>query len=62
MTTEYFFNLDRLEGGIDRNLAPGVDTTIYNGDQAMISVVRFASNAKGSVHHHQEADSPLLEL
>ncbi len=54
MTTEYFFNLDRLVGGIDRNLAPGVDTTIYKGDQAMISVVRFASNAKGSMHHHQE--------
>ena len=49
-----FFNLDNLENGIDRNLAPGIDTTIYCGDQAMISVVRFEPNSKGSVHSHPE--------
>lgn len=49
-----FFNLDTLENGIDRNLAPGVDTTIFSGDQAMISVVRFEPGTTGQIHHHPE--------
>ena len=49
-----FFNLDTTDGGLPRNLAPGIDTTIYAGDQAMISVVRFAPGSVGSIHHHPE--------
>ncbi len=54
MSRKVFFNLNALEGGIDRNLAPGVDTTIFAGDQAMISVVRFEPGARGQIHYHPE--------
>ncbi|MDJ0609249.1 MAG: cupin domain-containing protein [Kiloniellales bacterium] len=54
MRPENFFNLDDLEGGISRELAPGITTTVYSGDQAMISIVRFEPNRKGTLHHHPE--------
>ncbi len=34
-----FFNLETLEGGIERMLADGVNTNIFVGDEAMLSVV-----------------------
>lgn len=49
-----FFNIDSAEGGISRELAPGITTTIYSGDQAMLSIVRFEPNVRGTVHHHPE--------
>ena len=49
-----FFNLDTLEGGIERELGPGIKTTIYAGEQAMISVVRLDPGAVGQIHHHPE--------
>ncbi len=54
MRPDNFFNLDDLEAGTPRQLAPGITTTIYTGDQAMISVVRFEQNAKGKLHHHPQ--------
>ena len=54
MKPENFFNIDALEGGIDRELAPGITTTIYPGEQAMISVVRMEPGAEGTLHHHPE--------
>lgn len=54
MRPENFFNLDDLEAGIQRQLAPGITTTIYSGEQAMISVVRFEPNAQGTLHHHPQ--------
>lgn len=54
MSEQHFFNLDRLENGIERNLGPGIDTTVYCGEQAMISVVRIEPGAKGEIHHHPE--------
>ena len=54
MRAENFFNIDTLEGGIDRVLAPGIVTTVFPGDQAMISIVRFEANVRGTVHHHPE--------
>jgi len=35
-------------------LAEGVSTTVYPGDQAMVSIVRFESHSKGMMHHHPE--------
>ncbi len=49
-----FFNLDTLEGGITRELAPGITTSIFAGEQAMVSVVRFAPDARGTIHEHPE--------
>jgi len=54
MRPEFFFNIDTSEGGIERELAPGITTTIYPGDQAMISIVRFEAHARGTLHHHPE--------
>ncbi|MEL6477145.1 MAG: cupin domain-containing protein [Pseudomonadota bacterium] len=54
MRPENFFHLDDLTGGITRDLAPGLTATVYNGDQAMVSIVRFAPGAKGTLHHHPE--------
>ena len=54
MSDAAFYNLFKPEGGIVRNLAEGVDTNIFVGDQAMLSVVELAPNAKGSVHSHPE--------
>ncbi len=54
MRPENFFNLDDLEAGISRELAPGITTAVYTGDQAMVSVVRIKPNTKGTLHHHPE--------
>ncbi|MEM8792395.1 MAG: cupin domain-containing protein [Pseudomonadota bacterium] len=54
MRPENFFNIDDMTAGIPRELAPGVTTTVYTGDQAMVSIVRFEPGAKGKMHHHPE--------
>lgn len=54
MRPENFFNLDDLEAGVPRHLAPGITTTIYTGDHAMLSVVRFEPNSRGTLHHHPQ--------
>ncbi len=41
MSSKNFFNINNSEGGIARKLAPGITTTVFPGDQAMISVVRL---------------------
>ena len=51
---ENFFRIDAPDGGIARELAPGITTTIFPGDQAMVSIVRVAPGAKGTLHHHPE--------
>lgn len=54
MRPENFFNIDSTEGGLPRELAPGITTSVFNGDQAMISVVRIEPGTKGTLHHHPE--------
>lgn len=54
MRPENFFNLDDFDGGIQRELAPGLTTTIFTGDHAMLSVVRFEPHCKGTLHHHPQ--------
>ncbi len=54
MRPENFFNLDDMDAGIRRELAPGISTQVFTGDQAMISVVRFEPAVKGMLHHHPE--------
>ena len=57
-----FFNLDDTTQGILRELAPGLTTRIFVGDQAMLSVVTIEPNAEGQVHsHRQEQWGVLLE-
>ncbi len=57
-----FFNLDDTTQGVLRELAPGLTTRIFVGDQAMLSVVTIEPNAEGQVHSHpQEQWGVLLE-
>lgn len=51
---ENFFNIANLGDGVERKLGEGITTTLYPGDQAMISIVRFEPHAKGTLHHHEE--------
>lgn len=54
MRPENFFNLDDASGGVPRELAPGITTTVFPGEHAMLSVVRFEPGASGKLHHHPE--------
>lgn len=60
--TETFFNLRDEKQGIPRELAPGIETRIFPGDQAMLSLVTLAAGARGRIHDHpQEQWGVLLE-
>ena len=49
-----FFNLGDVSSGIQRTLADGVNTSIFVGEQAMLSIVNFEANSEGSIHQHPE--------
>ena len=51
---ENFFNLDAMEQGINRELADGMTTRVFPGDDAMISIVRIDANRSGKIHAHPQ--------
>ncbi|MDH4249023.1 MAG: cupin domain-containing protein [Deltaproteobacteria bacterium] len=55
-----FFNLHNTAQGLARELAPGVNTRIFPGEQAMLSVVRIEPNTEGKMHEHPEEQWGLL--
>jgi quercetin dioxygenase-like cupin family protein len=55
-----FHNLDSTVDGLLRELAPGVSTRIFPGEQAMLSVVTIAPDAIGTMHHHPEEQWGVL--
>lgn len=55
-----FHNLERPDDGLLRELAAGVTTRIFAGEQAMLSVVTMAPNAQGTLHHHPEEQWGVL--
>ena len=57
---ETFFNFADLSEGIARNLAEGIETRVFPGDQAMLSVVSFEPNSEGSIHSHPEEQWGVL--
>lgn len=59
-TASEFFNLNDPAQGIQRELAPGITTRIFPGERAMLSVVRLAPHAEGTVHHHPEEQWGVL--
>jgi quercetin dioxygenase-like cupin family protein len=62
MTQPLRFNLANPEGGLARELAPGIETQLFWGKQAMLSVLSCAPNAAGEMHwHDQEQWAILLE-
>ena len=48
------FNLNDPQGGLARTLADGLDTQLFWGKHAMLSVLTCAPNAAGEEHHHEE--------
>lgn len=55
-----FFNFGDLSKGIARSLAQGIETRVFPGDQAMLSVVSFEPNSSGSIHAHPEEQWGVL--
>ena len=55
-----FHNLDNPADGLFRELASGVTTRIFSGEQAMLSVVTLAPHAQGTLHHHPEEQWGVL--
>jgi quercetin dioxygenase-like cupin family protein len=58
--TENFFNLDDPDQGIPRELAPGISTRVFVGDNAMLSVVTLEPGAEGLIHSHDEEQWGVL--
>lgn len=54
MTVQTFFPADDPEAGLFRQLAEGVSTRLFPGDQAMLSFVKVDPGANGTLHHHPE--------
>ena len=57
---EEFHNIDNPADGLFRELAAGVTTRIFSGEQAMLSVVTLAPHAQGTLHHHPEEQWGVL--
>jgi quercetin dioxygenase-like cupin family protein len=55
-----FHNIDDPSDGLLRELAPGLTTRIFAGEQAMLSIVTIAPNAEGTLHHHLEEQWGVL--
>lgn len=55
-----FFNLADLGGGVARTLAPGVETRIFAGRHAMLSIVSLAPNSETAIHSHPEEQWGIL--
>jgi len=60
MNDDVFFNIEDLSQGIHRTLAEGLETRIFPGKRAMLSVVRAAPNKTGRVHAHPEEQWGVL--
>ena len=60
--TENFFNFQDVSQGIAGDLADGVTTRIFPGDQAMLSLVQLEPDRESDVHSHpQEQWGVILE-
>jgi quercetin dioxygenase-like cupin family protein len=55
-----FHNIDNPSDGLFRELAPGLTTRIFAGEQAMLSIVTIAPNTQGTMHHHPEEQWGVL--
>ena len=54
LANENFYNIDDLSQGISRQLAEGITTRVFPGEQAMLSLVRCEANSAGNIHSHPE--------
>ena len=56
----WVFKLKGDARGIPRTLSDGLEANIFAGEQAMLSVVRIAPHARGTVHSHPEEQWGVL--
>jgi len=62
MMAQHFFNLHDKTQGISRELAEGLETRIFPGQNVMLSIVRVGPNKSGEIHQHpQEQWGVILE-
>jgi len=57
---DWVFQLHGDTRGIARKLAEGVNTSIFPGENVMLSVVRVDPNSAGSIHSHPEEQWGVL--
>ncbi|MBE0619713.1 MAG: cupin domain-containing protein [Burkholderiales bacterium] len=57
---DWLFRLNGDPRGIARELAKGVNTNIFPGENVMLSVVRVDPHATGSIHSHPEEQWGVL--
>ncbi|MGH1590160.1 cupin domain-containing protein [Methylobacterium phyllosphaerae] len=55
-----FHSLDNPTDGLLRELASGLTTRIFAGEQAMLSIVSLEPNCAGTMHHHPEEQWGVL--
>ena len=57
---DWVYSIRNDTRGIARKLGEGLDTRIFVGDNVMLSVVRIAPHASGTVHSHPEEQWGVL--
>lgn len=60
MARDNFFNMGDLARGIQRKLSDGVDTSIFVGDNVMVSFVQCKPGGRGKLHSHPEEQWGVL--
>jgi quercetin dioxygenase-like cupin family protein len=55
-----FHSINDESQGLFRELAPGLTTRIFPGEQAMLSIVTIAPHAQGTMHSHPEEQWGML--
>lgn len=60
MQKDNFYNLHNMDQGIQRSLAEGLNTRVFPGEQAMISIVKIEPGHKGKLHAHPEEQWGVL--
>jgi quercetin dioxygenase-like cupin family protein len=57
---DWVFQLNGDPRAIQRKLGEGITTSIFPGDNVMLSVVRIEPNSAGSIHSHPEEQWGVL--
>jgi quercetin dioxygenase-like cupin family protein len=56
----WLFRLDDESAGVPRDLAAGIHSRVFSGENIQLSVVRFQPHSSGSIHCHPEEQWGIL--
>jgi quercetin dioxygenase-like cupin family protein len=56
----WLFRLDDESAGVPRELAAGIHSRVFSGENIQLSVVRFEPHSSGSIHCHPEEQWGIL--